>query len=225
MLKPLSLAEMALALNGRLLGGDVAFSSLCTDSRRLQPGQLFVALRGPIFDGHAYLAEVAAKGAVAALVEQADASLALPQLQVADTRLALGQLGALNRQAFRGQLAAVTGDPRWTPTDPERAAAESPFKTTIAHGFLTLALLPQLTGSVDEATPEFPTARMVVNFGLDQVRFPYPIKVDSNIRARTKLARVTPIKGGLELLKEIKVEIEGIRRPGCVIESVTRIYF
>ncbi|WP_421173464.1 MaoC family dehydratase [Aeromonas dhakensis] len=122
-------------------------------------------------------------------------------------------------------FAAVTGDHQWIHTNPERAAAESPFKTTIAHGFLTLALLPQLTSSVDEANPEFPTARMVVNFGLDQVRFPYPIKVDSNIRARTKLARVTPIKGGLELLKEIKVEIEGVRRPGCVIESVTRLYF
>jgi acyl dehydratase len=123
------------------------------------------------------------------------------------------------------EFAAVTGDTQWIHTDPERAAAESPFKTTIAHGFLTLALLPRLTGSINEATPEFPNARMVVNFGLDQVRFPYPIKVDSNIRARTKLLRVTPIKGGLELLKEIKVEIEGIRRPGCVIESVTRIYF
>lgn len=128
-------------------------------------------------------------------------------------------------QSLIDQFAAVTGDHQWIHTDPERAAAESPFKTTIAHGFLTLALLPQLTGSVDEATPEFPTARMVVNFGLEQVRFPYPIKVDSNIRARTKLARVTPIKGGLELLKEIKIEIEGIRRPGCVIESLTRIYF
>ena len=128
-------------------------------------------------------------------------------------------------QQMIDQFAAVTGDHQWIHTNPERAAAESPFKTTIAHGFLTLALLPQLTGSVDESTPEFPTARMVVNFGLDQVRFPYPIKVDSHIRARTKLARVTPIKGGLELLKEIKVEIEGIRRPGCVIESVTRIYF
>ncbi|MGL5974960.1 MAG: MaoC family dehydratase, partial [Aeromonas sobria] len=128
-------------------------------------------------------------------------------------------------QQMIDQFAAATGDNQWIHTNPERAAAESPFKTTIAHGFLTLSLLPQLTGSVDEATPEFPTARMVVNFGLDQVRFPYPIKVDSNIRARTKLARVTPIKGGLELLKEIKVEIEGIRRPGCVIESVTRIYF
>lgn len=128
-------------------------------------------------------------------------------------------------QKMIDQFAAVTGDHQWIHTNPERAAAESPFKTTIAHGFLTLALLPQLTGSVDEANPEFPTARMVVNFGLDQVRFPYPIKVDSNIRARTKLARVTPIKGGLELLKEIKVEIEGVRRPGCVIESVTRLYF
>ncbi|HDZ8857116.1 TPA: MaoC family dehydratase [Aeromonas dhakensis] len=128
-------------------------------------------------------------------------------------------------QQMIDQFAAVTGDHQWIHTNPERASAESPFKTTIAHGFLTLALLPQLTGSVDEANPEFPTARMVVNFGLDQVRFPYPIKVDSNIRARTKLARVTPIKGGLELLKEIKVEIEGVRRPGCVIESVTRLYF
>ncbi|MFM5351599.1 MaoC family dehydratase [Aeromonas dhakensis] len=128
-------------------------------------------------------------------------------------------------QQMINQFAAVTGDHQWIHTNPERAVAESPFKTTIAHGFLTVALLPQLTGSVDEANPEFPTARMVVNFGLDQVRFPYPIKVDSNIRARTKLARVTPIKGGLELLKEIKVEIEGVRRPGCVIESVTRLYF
>lgn len=128
-------------------------------------------------------------------------------------------------QGLIDQFAAVTGDHQWIHTDPARAAAESPFKTTIAHGFLTLALLPQLTGSVDESAPEFPSARMVVNFGLEQVRFPYPIKVDSNIRARTRLARVTPIKGGLELLKEIKIEIEGIRRPGCVIESLTRIYF
>lgn len=128
-------------------------------------------------------------------------------------------------QSLIDEFAAVTGDHQWIHTDPERAAAESPFKTTIAHGFLTLALLPKLTGSVDESTPEFPSARMVVNFGLEQVRFPYPIKVDSNIRARTKLSRVTAIKGGLELLKEIKIEIEGIRRPGCVIESVTRIYF
>ena len=111
--------------------------------------------------------------------------------------------------------------------DPHRSRAcgsRVSFKTTIAHGFLTLALLPQLTGSVDESTPEFPTARMVVNFGLEQVRFLYPIKVDSNIRARTKLSRVTPIKGGIEAPQGIKMRSR-IRRPGCVIESVTRIYF
>lgn len=128
-------------------------------------------------------------------------------------------------QQMLDEFAKVTGDHQWIHTDPARAALESPFKSTIAHGFLTLALLPQLTSSVDEHNPEFPTARMVVNYGLEQVRFPYPIKVDSQIRARTKLANVTPIKGGLELLKEIKVEIEGVRRPGCVIESLTRIYF
>lgn len=128
-------------------------------------------------------------------------------------------------QTMINGFAQATGDHQWIHTNPERAAAESPFKTTIAHGFLTLALLPQLTGSVDEQSPEFPTARMVVNYGLDSVRFPYPIKVDSRIRARTKLAKVTAIKGGIELLKEIKVEIEGVRRPGCVIESLTRLYF
>ncbi|MDO2947415.1 MaoC family dehydratase [Aeromonas simiae] len=128
-------------------------------------------------------------------------------------------------QAMINGFAQATGDHQWIHTNPERAAEESPFKSTIAHGFLTLALLPRLTGSVDEHNPEFPTARMVVNFGLDSVRFPYPIKVDSRIRARTKLAKVSPIKGGIELLKEIKVEIEGIRRPGCVIESLTRLYF
>ncbi|MGL5947510.1 MAG: MaoC family dehydratase [Aeromonas sp.] len=128
-------------------------------------------------------------------------------------------------QALINQFAHVTGDTQWIHTDPARAAQESPFKTTIAHGFLTLALLPQLTQSVDETNPEFPDARMVVNFGLEQVRFPYPIKVDSTVRARTKLSAVTPIKGGLELLKEIKIEIEGVRRPGAVIASLTRIYF
>ncbi|WP_262219329.1 Mur ligase domain-containing protein, partial [Escherichia coli] len=79
------------------------------DSRTIAAGQLFVALTGPRLDGHDYLADVAVKGAVAALVEREVANAALPQLLVADTRLALGQLGALNRQAFTGPLAAVTG--------------------------------------------------------------------------------------------------------------------
>jgi UDP-N-acetylmuramoyl-tripeptide--D-alanyl-D-alanine ligase len=109
MLKALRLSEISAPLNARLIGEDCAFDAVSTDSRAIQPGQLFIALTGPNFDGHAYLADVAAKGAVAALVEREVAGVALPQLLVADTRLALGRLGALNRQAYGGPLVAVTG--------------------------------------------------------------------------------------------------------------------
>jgi UDP-N-acetylmuramoyl-tripeptide--D-alanyl-D-alanine ligase len=109
MLKALRLSEVAAPLSARVIGADVAFNAVSSDSRAIQPGQLFVALTGPRFDGHDYLAEVAAKGAVAALVEREVADAPLPQLLVGDTRLALGQLGALNRQAFNAPLVAITG--------------------------------------------------------------------------------------------------------------------
>ena len=109
MLEALTLNQIAAPLNGRLLTGDAQFSAVSTDSRQIVPGQLFIALSGPNFDGHNYLAEVAAKGAVAALVERPLMNVALPQLLVADTRVALGQLGALNRQAYQGPLVAITG--------------------------------------------------------------------------------------------------------------------
>lgn len=109
MLKALRLSEVAAPLSGRVIGADVVFSAVSSDSRAIAPGQLFVALTGPRFDGHDYLAEVAAKGAVAALVEREVLGAPLPQLLVGDTRLALGQLGALNRQAFTAPLVAITG--------------------------------------------------------------------------------------------------------------------
>ncbi|NQD91444.1 UDP-N-acetylmuramoyl-tripeptide--D-alanyl-D-alanine ligase [Pseudomonas sp. CrR25] len=109
MLKTLRLSEAAVLLGGRLIGEDRGFGAVSTDSRAIQPGQLFIALTGPRFDGHDYLADVAAKGAAAALVEREVANAPLPQLLVGDTRLALGRLGALNRQAYAGPLAAVTG--------------------------------------------------------------------------------------------------------------------
>ena len=109
MLKALRLSEVAAPLAARVIGADVAFSAVSSDSRAIQPGQLFVALAGPRFDGHDYLAEVAGKGAVAALVEREVANAPLPQLLVADTRLALGQLGALNRQAFTAPVVSITG--------------------------------------------------------------------------------------------------------------------
>jgi UDP-N-acetylmuramoyl-tripeptide--D-alanyl-D-alanine ligase len=109
MLKALRLSEISAPLDARLIGEDCAFDAVSTDSRAIKPGELFIALSGPNFDGHTYLADVAAKGAVAALVEREVAGVALPQLVVADTRLALGRLGALNRQAYGAPLVAITG--------------------------------------------------------------------------------------------------------------------
>ena len=109
MLEPLFLGALTESLQGRLLGADVSFDGVSIDSRKIAAGQLFVALAGPRFDGHDYLDEVAAKGAVAALVEREVPGSSLPQLLVADARLALGQLGALNRRAFKHPVAAITG--------------------------------------------------------------------------------------------------------------------
>ncbi|WP_299012882.1 MaoC family dehydratase [uncultured Photobacterium sp.] len=122
-------------------------------------------------------------------------------------------------------FAEVTEDHQWIHTDPERAAVESPFKTTIAHGFLTLSLLSVLTDSVDPDNQKFPTAKMTVNVGMNQVRFPYPVKAGNRVRASTKIQSVTPIKRGLEIVQELTIEIEGVRRPGCVAESVIRLHF
>jgi len=109
MLKPLSLSQLTAALHARLVGSDVSFDGVSIDSRSVGGGQLFVALTGPRFDGHDYLADVQAKGAVAALVEREVEGVDLPQLVVADCRVALGQLGALNRAGFDKPVAAITG--------------------------------------------------------------------------------------------------------------------
>nr|WP_314876587.1 UDP-N-acetylmuramoyl-tripeptide--D-alanyl-D-alanine ligase [uncultured Pseudomonas sp.] len=109
MLKPLSLSQLTVALQARLVGTDVSFDGVSIDSRSVGAGQLFIALTGPRFDGHDYLADVQAKGAVAALVEREVEGVDLPQLVVADCRLALGQLGALNRAGFDKPVAAITG--------------------------------------------------------------------------------------------------------------------
>ncbi|WP_324728167.1 UDP-N-acetylmuramoyl-tripeptide--D-alanyl-D-alanine ligase [Pseudomonas chlororaphis] len=109
MLKALKLGELSGPLAGRLLAGDCSFDGVSIDSRAIKPGQLFIALAGPRFDGHDYLNEVASKGAVGALVEREVPDSTLPQLLVSDTRQALGQLGALNRAAFTKPVAAITG--------------------------------------------------------------------------------------------------------------------
>jgi len=109
MLESMTLSQLTTALSARQVGADVSFTGVSIDSRSVAAGQLFVALAGPRFDGHDYLADVKDKGAVAALVEREVAGVDLPQLVVADCRLALGQLGALNRAAFDKPVVAITG--------------------------------------------------------------------------------------------------------------------
>jgi UDP-N-acetylmuramoyl-tripeptide--D-alanyl-D-alanine ligase len=113
MIAPLLLSQVAeftrAKLQSELVGEDVAFVRITTDSRQLQSGDLFVALRGENFDGHNFLQAAANQGAIALVVEKADPSLALPQLVVSNTLLALGQIAAINRAYFRGPLLAITG--------------------------------------------------------------------------------------------------------------------
>ena len=162
MLKPLLLSEVAAPLAARVVGADVAFSAVSTDSRKIEAGQLFIALVGPNFDGHNYLADVAAKGAVAALVQHEVANAPLPQLLVQDTRIALGQLGALNRQAFNKPLAAVTGSSGKTTVKEMlasilRAGLEGPVLATrgnlnndLGAPLTLLELAPEHVGAVIE---------------------------------------------------------------------------
>ncbi len=123
------------------------------------------------------------------------------------------------------QFAAVTGDDQWIHTDPDRAAKESPFKTTIAHGFLTLSLIPSLTDAVDSEKNPYPGAKMVVNYGLNQVRFPFPVKSGSRVRARTTLIGLTPMKRSIEVVNEVSIEVENSKRLACVAQTVLRLYF
>jgi len=127
-------------------------------------------------------------------------------------------------QAVIDQFAQATGDTQWIHVDQERAARESPFGTTIAHGFLTLALLPQLTGSLENTNSLYANARMVVNQGLNKVRFPSAVKSGAQLRAHTRLLSVVPGRKYLELVQEVSIEIEGSPRLACIAETLVRIY-
>jgi len=129
-------------------------------------------------------------------------------------------------QARIDAFAAATGDNQWVHTDPVRAANESPYGTTVAHGFLTLSLLPFLTGS---NTPHylqryFPGMRLRVNYGLNRLRFPAPVKCGDLVRARTTLKEATPLEKGLEVVYLFTVEIEGGSKPALIAEQVFRVY-
>ncbi len=123
------------------------------------------------------------------------------------------------------QFADATGDHQWIHVDPERARLESPYGAPIAHGFLTLSLLPLLTSPGEGEGPRHPGVKLSVNYGLNRVRFPSPVKAGSRVRARSTLKAVVDVPGGLQLVREVTVEVEGGDKPACVAETVSRLYF
>jgi acyl dehydratase len=128
-------------------------------------------------------------------------------------------------QSMIDQFAAVTRDQQWIHIDPARAQAESPFGTTVAHGFFTLSLIPYLTGSVNAPVERYPGKKLVVNYGLNKVRFPHPVRVDARVRAHTTLLSVEEIQDALQIVHQVIIEIEGQSKPACVAETVSRVYF
>ncbi|KUM33762.1 MaoC family dehydratase [Arthrobacter sp. EPSL27] len=115
-------------------------------------------------------------------------------------------------QAF----ADATLDQQWIHTDPERAAA-GPFGATVAHGYLSLSMLPHLAGQVYRVQG----AASVINYGLDRVRFPAPARVGSRIRDRLTLASVTQTAAGRQLKFLHRIELEGSEKPACIAETLS----
>ena len=117
-------------------------------------------------------------------------------------------------------FADATLDKQWIHVDVERCARESPFGVPVAHGFLTLALLPAMF----ENALRMVDVTLALNYGLDKVRFPAPVPVNSRLRARLTLASVDAIEGGAQLVWSVVVECEGSSRPVCVAQFVMRRY-
>lgn len=118
------------------------------------------------------------------------------------------------------RFADVTQDMQWIHVDVDRARRESPYGTTIAHGYLTLSLLPALANACITVRG----VRMGVNYGLNRVRFMAPVPAGSRIRARFTLQQYKTLPGGAEVVWQATVEVEGASKPACVAELVSRRY-
>ncbi len=118
------------------------------------------------------------------------------------------------------QFAEATGDHQWIHIDADRAAKELPGGTTIAHGFLTLSLIPMLGAQIMRITG----VSRGINYGCNKVRFTNMVPTGSNVRARQKLMSAEARGGGMQLISEFTIEIEGADRPACIAESITIVY-
>lgn len=127
---------------------------------------------------------------------------------------------AIDQQRIN-DFADVTGDHQWIHVDVERARSESPYRTPIAHGFLTLSLIPAL--SKDNFRVE--NAKLAINYGLNKVRFLSPVPVDSRIRVRSELAEVKATDSAADLTVKHTIEIDGVDKPAAVAEMIVRVVF
>ena len=118
------------------------------------------------------------------------------------------------------QFADATGDHQWIHVDAAKAAKDSPFKTTIAHGFLTLSLISQLL----RGAMQFEGARMAINYGLNRVRFVSPVPSGSRVRGRFTLASVEDAGGAIQAVWQATIERQGAEKPACVAEWLVRYY-
>jgi acyl dehydratase len=119
------------------------------------------------------------------------------------------------------QFAEATSDHQWIHVDTERAAREMPDGKTIAHGYLTIALIPSLTGDFVHVE----NLARAVNFGLNKVRFYAPIPVGSRLRGRVKVLQARQRAGALILTSEVRIEVEGQKKPACVAETLGMYFF
>jgi acyl dehydratase len=118
------------------------------------------------------------------------------------------------------KFADATGDHQWIHVDVERAKKEMPGGKTIAHGYLTLSLIPWLTGGMLRVEG----VSRGINYGSNKVRFTNMVTVGSKVRARQKLVSVEARSGGMQLTNEVTIEIEGQQRPACIAETISLVY-
>ena len=142
-------------------------------------------------------------------------------VSIADTEIGVSEWHVIE-QARVNAFADATGDHQWIHIDVERAKKEMPGGKTIAHGYLTLSLIPFLTGGflrIEGVTRG-------INYGSNKVRFTNMVPVGSKVRARSKLvsAELNPKSGGMQMISEVTIEIEGQDRPACIAEAIGIVF-
>lgn len=115
-------------------------------------------------------------------------------------------------------FAEATGDRQWIHVDPERARKESPYGRTIAHGYFTLSLAPRLRAEIVEVEKK----KMIINYGINKLRFPAPLPVGEKVRMRARIDSADEVKGGVQTIWTLTFEVTGQDKPACVVEAIYR---